>query len=203
MKMNRGKVRWLTIASLVGLLMLNATMGCVTVLDTASPPPGQATTHPMPPLSIPELDPEPVFPVLPSDSPALAPLSLEERVAAMSPEEASLPSESQKVKQYSFRVQNVPLHTALALFARVNKLNIVVGPKVQGTTTVDFHDLTLDKTMDAFLNPHGFYWVQDGNLIQISRLETRIFSVDYIRLVHSGSGRSLAQITAGGGSGPS
>ena len=46
----------------------------------------------------------------------------------------------------------------LALFARVNKLNIVAGPDIKGQITIDFHDLPLDRAMAALLEAHGYYW---------------------------------------------
>lgn len=120
----------------------------------------------------------------------------------------SAPGESQAQTKsmgpvYSFRAQEIPLLDALSLFARANKLNIVAGPDIQGEVTVDFHNLSLDQAMAALLEVHGYYWEGDQQLIQVRRLETRVFHLDYIRLERGGSGRNKAQITSGsGGSGP-
>ena len=104
---------------------------------------------------------------------------------------------------YSFRAQEMPIRDALALFARSNKLNVVVGPDIQGEITVSFHDLSLDRALAALLEIHGYYWKREGTLILIHRLETRVFHLDYIRLVRGGRGRNKAQITSGSsGSGP-
>ena len=104
---------------------------------------------------------------------------------------------------YSFRAQKMPIRDALALFARSNKLNVVVGPDIQGKITVSFHDLSLDRALAALLEIHGYYWKREGTLILIHRLETRVFHLDYIRLVRGGRGRNKAQITSGSsGSGP-
>ena len=79
----------------------------------------------------------------------------------------------------------------------------MAGPDIQGEITVDFHNLSLDRAMAALLEVHGYYWERDEQLIQIRRLETRVFHIDYIRLERGGSGRNKAQITSGsGGSGP-
>ncbi|MCA9467389.1 MAG: hypothetical protein KC643_18360, partial [Nitrospira sp.] len=40
---------------------------------------------------------------------------------------------------YSFRAQDLPIVDALALFARSHRLNIVAGPDITGTITIDFH----------------------------------------------------------------
>jgi len=135
-------------------------------------------------------------------SPAHSPLSVEDRmVLSIVGETRSQPKSMGPL--YHFRAEAMPLVDALALFARTNKLNIVAGPDIQGEITVDFHNLSLDRAMAALLEVHGYYWERDEQLIQIRRLETRVFHIDYIRLERGGSGRNKAQITSGsGGSGP-
>jgi len=105
---------------------------------------------------------------------------------------------------YSLRAHELPLVDALALFARSNKLNIVAGPEITGTVTVDFHDLPLEQAMSAILEAHGFYWEHHDNLIQVRKFKTRSLNVDYIRLIRGGTGQNRAQMnsgsTGGGGS---
>ncbi len=103
------------------------------------------------------------------------------------------------VPVFSFRAEKLPLGDALHLFSRVNHLNIIVEPSVDGVVTVDFHDLDLEKAMAALLDMHGYYWEKDGALIFVRRLETRTFTLDYIRLERSGMGRNKAQVTSGSG----
>ena len=95
----------------------------------------------------------------------------------------------------------MPLVDALTLFGRSNQLNIMVGPEVQGTVTVDFQGLSLEKAMQALLDAHGYYWSRDGELIRVRRFETRLFTLDYIRLIRGGEGRSEAQVTPGSSQG--
>ncbi len=102
---------------------------------------------------------------------------------------------------FSFRAEELPLGDALRLFSHANHLNIVVEPSVSGVVTVDFRDLDLEKAMAALLDMHGYYWEKDGELIFVRRLETRIFTLDYIRLERSGMGRNKAQVTSGSGRG--
>lgn len=131
-----------------------------------------------------------------------SPLSLEDRMVLSSlTDTESTPLSMGPL--YTFRAQTMPLIDALALFARTNKLNMVTVPDIEGEITVDFHDLSLDRAMTALLEVHGYYWERDENLIKVRRLETRDFTLDYIRLVRGGSSRNRAQITSGsGGSGP-
>jgi MSHA type pilus biogenesis protein MshL len=104
---------------------------------------------------------------------------------------------------YSFRAQELPLLDALALFARSNQLNIVAGPEIAGTVTVDFHNLSLERAMSAILEAHGYYWEHHQDLIQVRQFKTKAFNVDYIRLIRSGTGQNRAQLSSGssGGSG--
>ncbi len=130
------------------------------------------------------------------------PFSLEERMSLGKTAER-LAKDVPVKPLYSFRAQNMPLADALRLFSRVNELNIVVGSDVEGDVTVDFQGLSLDKAMAALLDTHGYYWEQQDELIVVRRMETRTFTLDYIRLERGGSGRNKAQVTSGSGGGSS
>jgi MSHA biogenesis protein MshL len=111
---------------------------------------------------------------------------------------------------YSFTAKGLPVVDALALFARLNQLNIVPDPEVSGTVTVDFRGLTLDKAMEAILESLGAYAEEDGGLIRVRGMETKIFSVDYLRGKRGGktsfetdlsSGNNTSAGGGGGGGG--
>ena len=102
---------------------------------------------------------------------------------------------------FSFRAQDMPLVDALTLFAHTNQLNIVAGPDITGNITVNFHTLPLKAAMSALLDAHGYFWEQDGDLIRVRKYETRIFNLDYIRLVRGGTGENKANISSSGGGG--
>jgi MSHA biogenesis protein MshL len=145
--------------------------------------------------------PKPIQTVLKDPSPTF---SLEDRMLFTSnvPETSSAITPSLG-SLYSFRAQELPLLDALALFARSNQLNIVAGPEITGTITVDFHNLPLEQAMSAILEAHGYYWEHRQDLIQVRQFKTKTFNVDYIRLVRSGTGQNRAQLSSGssGGSG--
>ena len=130
---------------------------------------------------------------------AAPPFSVEDRMSldvASGPRLAALAT-----PVFSFRSKDLPLADALRLFARMNHLNIVVEPGIKGVVTVDFQNLAMDKAMAALLDMHGYYWDKDEELIFVRRLETRTFTLDYIRLERSGMGRNKAQVTSGSGRG--
>lgn len=110
-----------------------------------------------------------------------------------------------KGPKYSFQAKNSNIKDALALFAKANNLNLVADKDVKGKVTVYFHDLTLDRAMEAILGSLGYSWNFSGNLITVSHLESRNFKIDYIRLIRSDSGNSQATVsssaTGGGGGG--
>ncbi len=104
-------------------------------------------------------------------------------------------------KLYSFSAKDLEIKDALALFARNHNLNVVPDPDIAGTITVDFRDLTLEKSMDAILDTFGYFAEIDQGLIRVKRTKTSFFNVDYIRLTRTGNGNAAATITSSGGSG--
>lgn len=107
---------------------------------------------------------------------------------------------------YSFTAKGLPVLDALALFGKLNQLNLVPDPEVQGTVTVDFRGLSLDKAMEAILDSLGAYAEADGGLIRVRGLQTRVFTIDYLRLKRSGKMNIETDLSSGnnttaGGSG--
>lgn len=102
---------------------------------------------------------------------------------------------------YKFRAKNMPVKKALDLFARANSLNIIASPDVTGNVTVSFTGLAFKKAMEAILDVHGYYWETRENLVRVYKFETKLFTIDYVRLVREGSGSSQAQISSSTGGG--
>ena len=105
---------------------------------------------------------------------------------------------------YSFTAKDMEITDALALFARLNDLNIVPNPEVKGTVTVDFRGLNLDKALEAILEAKGFFAEEEGGLIRVKGLETRYYVLDYLRIQRQGQAQAQADISnianSGGGS---
>lgn len=106
---------------------------------------------------------------------------------------------------YAFAADDLPLNRALELFSAAYDLNIVIDEDVVGSVNVDFSNLPFAQAMSALLDSRGYYFTREGDLIHVKSTETRVFTIDYIRLVRSGSGSSKAQVNSGvdGGSGSS
>lgn len=104
-------------------------------------------------------------------------------------------------KLYSFSARDLEVQDALALFARNNDLNIVPDPEVSGKVTLDFRNLTLEKSMEAILDTFGYYAEIDRGLIRVRKIKTEFFNVDYVRLVRTGNGNIGAVISSSSGGG--
>ena len=98
---------------------------------------------------------------------------------------------------YNFSADNLELKAALAMFARANNLNIVPDNDVTGTVTLDVRGLPLDQIMRALLEAHDCAWTEEGGLIRVRTTETRMFTVNYLRLSRTGQGMSSATLAAG------
>ena len=161
------------------------------------------STPPSSPLSLrPSNHPEPIQTAIKDPS---AIFSLEDRMLLSSNVGETSPTTAPNLGPlYSFRAQELPLIDALALFARSNQLNIVTGPEITGSVTVDFHNLPLERAMSALLEAHGYFWEHHENLIKVQKFKTATMNVDYIRLIRGGTGQNRAQMNSGsttGGSG--
>ena len=130
--------------------------------------------------------------------PRAAPLDVQSRMPQF-----SMPASLADIKLYSFRATGQPVRLALSQLATAYKLNIVVDQDVEGLVTVDLNELPLEKVLEAVLEPPGLAWMWQDGLLRVSRLETRTFSIDYLRLVRSGNGISSASVSlsSGGGGG--
>ena len=86
---------------------------------------------------------------------------------------------------YSFSVKSLPVEDALALFGRLNQINIIADPEVAGTITVDFQDLSLSSALDAILKNIGCFIEIEGGIIRVRAYESRLFKVDYLALIRT------------------
>ena len=183
--------RSLSVIMSVALVSLLTVWGCTTTDREPDMPPAPFNTLP---LSAPSSGPQAIQTAI--NNP-YATFSLEDRMLLSSTMEDAHPTPPDLGPLYSFRAQELPLIDALALFARSNQLNIVTGPEITGSVTVDFHDLRLQRAMSALLEAHGYYWEHHEDLIQVRKFKTATMNVDYIRLVRGGTVQNRAQLNSG------
>jgi MSHA type pilus biogenesis protein MshL len=142
--------------------------------------------------------------VIPTPTPRPSePLDINTRLSFPSESQSVLPAQASETL-YTFQAAELPISQALRLFAEAFSLNLIVDEEVSGVIDVDFSDLPFEDAMSTLLDAHGYYWTRDRNLIHVRSQETRLFEIDYIRLVRTGNGSSQAQVSStssGGGSG--
>ncbi len=106
---------------------------------------------------------------------------------------------------YSFVADELPIAKACRLFGKAYNLNMVIEPDVTGTVSVDLQDLPFAEVMESLLGASGYFWERRGNIVYVRSWQTRVFTIDYIRLVRTGNGSSQAQVSSsaqvGGGAG--
>ena len=139
-------------------------------------------------------------------TPALEPITLttSQRMAFPSPQQTEFEPVADEL--YSFVINNMPVKDGLRLFARAYNLNIVSDKDVTGVLDVEFRDMTLERALSLMLESLDYYWEIKDGVVRVRSQETRRLTVDYLRLVRSGTGSSTAMVSsstsdAGGGGG--
>jgi MSHA type pilus biogenesis protein MshL len=105
---------------------------------------------------------------------------------------------------YSIAVEEANIRDVLLTLGKTTNFSFVLAPGVEGMITVDLKQVTLEEMLTAMLSPIGLVYEREGNLIRVSRpkVETRIFTVNYIASIRSGtSGLSATAGATGGGTG--
>ena len=100
-------------------------------------------------------------------------------------------------KKYRFKANKVKVSEALRMFAKTYNLNIYHEPEIEGAITVDFKNLSLNKSLEVILGSHDYYWQWQNNLIYVGKYQTKNYVIDYIRLTRGGSGSSSTSSSLG------
>jgi MSHA type pilus biogenesis protein MshL len=141
----------------------------------------------------------PVQTPVPPPTPVPVPIPAPVVILANPPPPMDLQTTNKTV--YKFEATDLDLRAALATFAKANNLNIVPDNDVTGTVTVDVRDLPLSAMMSALLDASDCTWTESNGLIRVHATETKIFSIDYLRLSRKGIGQNNATLGSGGGAG--
>ena len=90
-----------------------------------------------------------------------------------------------------------PITDLLLMLVRGTRLSVVPDPDVQGTFRGDLKDVTLRQALEMILQPQGYDFSVQGNLIRVfkRRLENRRFDLNYVITRRTGS-RTLSSSTA-------
>jgi type II secretory pathway component GspD/PulD (secretin) len=90
-----------------------------------------------------------------------------------------------------------PITDLLLMIVRDTRLSIVPDPDVQGMFRGELKDVTLRQALEMILQPHGYDYSVQGNLIRVFRRrhETRRFDLNYVITRRTGS-RTLSASNA-------
>jgi MSHA type pilus biogenesis protein MshL len=79
-------------------------------------------------------------------------------------------------------------------------LQVSFAPEVRGTVSAHLRNVTLDDALRDVVAQNGYQWtIQNGVLrVTAARLETRIFTLDYVALSRVGTGSTVIQRRLGG-----
>jgi type IV pilus assembly protein PilQ len=67
----------------------------------------------------------------------------------------------------SLNYKNGDLQNILRLIARVSGVNLVAGPEVRGTVTIELQNVHWERALSLILNANGYTYVRDGNILRI------------------------------------
>ena len=87
----------------------------------------------------------------------------------------------------------ISISDLLVMLVRDTRLSVVVDPDISGSFRGDLKDVTLRQALELILQPNGFDYSVQGNLIRVfkRRFETRRFDLNYVATRRSGT-RTLA-----------
>lgn len=138
---------------------------------------------------------------------AVKPVEIKSPVAPQAEKEKKTLTDP-SAERFSFALKEADVKDVLRGLSKQTNYNVVVEPDVKGMCTVDLKDVTLVRALEYILEPLDYTFKIEDKTIYVSKpkLETKIFSLNYVALkkigVSSvvGSAGGGASSTTGGGS---
>ncbi len=113
--------------------------------------------------------------------------------------ESKTPAES-SAERFSFALKEADIKDVLRGLSKQTNYNVIVEPDVKGLCTVDLKDVTLIKALEYILEPLDFTFKIEEKSIYVSKpkLETKIFSLNYVALKKVGTSSVVGSVGGGG-----
>lgn len=130
----------------------------------------------------------------PSPSPA-QPEKLEELVVPM------IEERKKSEKLLSFSLRDADIRETLLSLSKTIGSNIILDPDVSGKVTAEVKRVTPEQALEVLLATLGLQYKIEDNYIRISkpRMETRVFTLNYIGTQRTGTSSFSTSIGVGGG----
>ena len=102
-------------------------------------------------------------------------------------------------KLYSFSARGAEVQDILLAFSKESELNLVIDPELSGKVTIDLKRVTLSEALDTILTPLGWTYRIEEKFVRIFRpkMETRLFTVNYIATKRRGRRETYASSSGG------
>lgn len=99
----------------------------------------------------------------------------------------------------SFTLKDADVKDVLMGLSRMSRYNIVFEQDIGGKISVDLKEVTLDEALKVLLAPMGLEFKREGRMIQVfkPKLESRIFTLNYVSTTRKG--KNQIQAASGGG----
>lgn len=105
--------------------------------------------------------------------------------------------------KYTFTLRDADIKEVLLAISQRTKLNITMDQDVEGKVTIDLKQVTLTQSLRALLTPLGLEFESYNGFIRVSKpkIETRLFFLNYVSTVRSGSRTTSTSTSMSGGMG--
>lgn len=138
----------------------------------------------------------------PASATSVQPVKIKSPVVPQIEKESKAPTEA-SAERFSFALKEADIKDVLRGISRQTNYNVVVEPDVKGQCTVDLKDVTLVKALEYILEPLDYTFKIEERTIYVSKpkLETKIFSLNYVALKKIGTSSVVGSVGGGGSSG--
>ena len=114
-----------------------------------------------------------------------------------------LPAGDDSTQRFEIAVRDASARDFFMGLVDGTRLNMVVHPEVVGTVTLDLKNVTIPAVMDIMRDVYGYEYRRTGYGFEVlpARLRSRIYQVNYLNMLRSGSSQtrvSTGQVTQSG-----
>ncbi len=102
--------------------------------------------------------------------------------------------------RYSLSLRDADVREILLALCKESNISLIIDPDVAGKATVELKDVTIIKALDSILKPLDLSYTLDGDFLRVSKLkiETRMFTLNYIISKRTGTSRVAGTVGSGG-----